>query len=68
VASAVKQPRNRMQNHTCLHRRAGVRTRGGNSVWLNIVQSKCCGKGISVAFILTFGSVFIQLVLLSYSW
>jgi len=31
VASAGKQPRNRMQNHTCLQRRAGVRARGGNS-------------------------------------
>ena len=30
MASAGKQPHNRMQNHTCLQRRAGVRTRGGN--------------------------------------
>ena len=30
VASAGKQLRNRMQNHTCLQRRAGVRARGGN--------------------------------------
>ena len=26
-----EQPRNRMQNHTCLQRRAGVRARGKNS-------------------------------------
>ena len=30
MASAGEQPHNRMQNHTCLQRRAGVRTRGGN--------------------------------------
>ena len=30
VASAGKQPRNRMQNHTCLQRRAGVRAHDGN--------------------------------------
>ena len=30
MAPAGKQPRNRMQNHTCLQRRAGVRARGGN--------------------------------------
>ena len=29
VASAGKQPRNRMQNRTRLHRRAGVQARGG---------------------------------------
>jgi len=31
VASAGKQPRNRMQNRTRLHRRAGVQARGKNS-------------------------------------
>ena len=31
AASAGKQLHNRMQNHTCLQRRAGVRARGGNS-------------------------------------
>ena len=30
LASAGKQLRNRMQNHTCLQRRAGVRARGEN--------------------------------------
>ena len=30
MASAGKQLRNRMHNHTCLQRRAGVRARGGN--------------------------------------
>ena len=30
AASAGKQLHNRMQNHTCLQRRAGVRARGGN--------------------------------------
>ena len=32
MASAGKQPRNRMQNRTRLHRRAGVRARGGSSL------------------------------------
>jgi len=31
VAPAGKQPRNRMPNQTCLHRRAGGRARGENS-------------------------------------
>ena len=31
ATSTRKQPRNRMQNHTCLQRRAGVRARGKNS-------------------------------------
>ena len=30
MASAGKQPRNRMQNRTRLHRRAGVQARGGS--------------------------------------
>ena len=30
MVAAGKQPRNRMQNRTCLQRRAGVRARGGN--------------------------------------
>ena len=30
AASAGKQPRNRMQNRTRLHRRAGVQARGGS--------------------------------------
>jgi len=30
VAPAGKQPRNHVQNRTCLQRRAGVRARGGN--------------------------------------
>lgn len=33
VASLGKQLRNGMQNHTCLHRRTGVRARGENSVY-----------------------------------
>jgi len=40
AASAGKQLRNCMQNHTCLQRPAGVRARGGNSVWFNIVRSE----------------------------
>jgi hypothetical protein len=31
ATSTRKQPRNRMQNHTCLQRHAGVRARDGNS-------------------------------------
>ena len=30
MAPAGKQPRNHVQNRTCLQRRAGVRARGGN--------------------------------------
>ena len=36
VASAGKQLRNRVPKQTCLHRRAGVRTRGGVGQFYNL--------------------------------
>ena len=43
VASAGKQLRNRVQNRTRLHRRAGVRARDGNSGYGQYCGGECGG-------------------------
>ena len=45
ATSAGKQPRNQAPNQTCVHRRAGVRARGGCNVWLDIVGASVEARG-----------------------